>query len=134
MSRATDFAAYEAHYKGLPEATCLQDMTPTPLTTSDAAPETGTVTATGPWVRNPGRPGTVHVELSNTTTPTATVVVEYSNTQTGKGAVVRDTLVLDAAGEGQMSDLFTGSLWVRVRCTAISGSSASVTATLGVGL
>lgn len=128
MSRATDFETF----KSLGDV-YLQDMTPTPLTTADAAPETGTPTAVGRWVKNPGKPGTVHVELSDTTAPSATVVVEYSNTQTLKGPVVRDTLTLNAAGQGQMSDLFTGACWVRVRVTAITGTNASVTAVLSCG-
>lgn len=133
MSRSSDFAQYVANYHGMPPVDALQDMTPTRLSTSDASPATGTVTATGPWIRNCGKIGTIHAEISDTVNPTATLVVEYSNTQTAKGPEVKDTLAFDTAGQGKGSDLLTGWLFVRVRCTAIAGAGAYVTATLGTG-
>lgn len=131
MSRLTDFNAFLALGGNDLQ---LKDMTPTPLTTSDALPSTGTITATGKWVRNPGKAGGIHVEISDTTTPTATVVVEYSNTQSAKGPFITDTLSFTAAGEGQGVPCFNGFQWVRVRVTAISGASAAITATLGMGV
>ena len=103
------------------------------LTTVDATPSSTTSTGTGPWVKNPGKPGTVHAEISDTTNPTATVVVEYSNTLLPKGPVIEDTLTFTTAGQGRGSTLFNGYQYVRIRCTAISGSGAYVLATLGLG-
>lgn len=131
MSRSDDFATYLSNMKGLPPVAQLQDMTPIPLTTSDASPATGTSTATGPWIKNRGTAGWVHVELSDTTSPTATVVVEGSNTQSGKGPVILDTLPLSVAGQGASLVTLMGAVWIRVRVTAISGTNASVTATYG---
>jgi hypothetical protein len=124
MTRTTDFESYR-----LSGDVSISDLTPVELSTADALPETGTATATGPWVRCNSGPGAVHVELSDTTTPTATVVVECSNTRTSKGPVIIDTLALTAAGQGQGSVTFSGYVWVRIRVTAISGTSAKVTAT-----
>jgi hypothetical protein len=127
MSRLTDFKGYQALGGGnMP----LQDMTPTPLTVANLVEGEGA----GSWVRNPGRAGGVHVELSDTTAPSATVVIEYTNTRTAKGSFITDTLTLTVAGEGQGVPCFNGFQWVRVRVTAISGDSASVTATLGMGV
>lgn len=131
MSRSDDFSTYLSNMKGLPPVAQLQDMTPIPLTTSDASPATGTSTATGPWIKNRGTAGWVHVELSDTTSPTATVVVEGSNTQSGKGPAILKTFSLTAAGQGVGLITMVGAVWIRVRVTAISGSSASVTATYG---
>ena len=110
------------------------DMSPIPLTTADAAPETGTATAAGPWIKNLGTPGGIQVVLSNTTTPTATVQVEYSNFNSSaqKGVILNDVLSLTAAGQGAGSILLNGYLYVRIRVTAISGTGAYVTGSLGV--
>lgn len=109
----------------------LQDMTPTPLTAADTTLDSGV----GPWVRNPGKAGGVHVELSDTPASSASVVVEYSNTQSPKGAFADvQTCDLNSAGQGWGLSLLNGFIWVRVRVTAISGAGANVTATLGTGV
>lgn len=126
MSRASDFLNYRSLGDGnLP----LRDLTPVPLTAADTTLNSGV----GPWVRNPGRTGGIHIELSDSVSPTATAVVEYSNTQTAKGAITGDPVVLSGAGAGAGVPCFNGFLWCRVRLTDITGASAFVTATLGIG-
>lgn len=126
MSRATDFASYLQNGD-----VSLTDLTPIELSTVGLitdAPGTGV----GPWVRvgASGKPCCVHAELSDTTTPTATVLVEGSNTRSSKGAALIDTLLLSGAGAGATSVGFSGVVWVRTRLAAISGASAYATATL----
>jgi len=130
MSRSDDFNALVFDAGGAN----LIDMTPTPLTTTDADPATGTVTATGPWRRNLGKPGTVQAMLSDTSASSATLVVEYSMDKAGRTAVVRDTIALTTADPGGSADLLCGFAWFRVRQTAIAGTGAFATSIACLGV
>lgn len=118
MSRSDDVRAMRAEAGGI---AALTDLTPIPLT----------ATGPGEWVRCTGRAGFIHVELSDSTTPAATVKVEASNSKDTTSAVtIAELDSISGAKAGCGCVLFAGPLWVRLNVTAISGAGASVTGTV----
>jgi len=120
MSRATDFAAFQD--LGLlgpgKRPTQLRDMTPVPLTAADTTLDSGV----SRWVRNPGKAGGLHIELSDSTAATAQGVVSFG-----------DTFDIQTPGGGYGVTTLNGFAWVRFRLTGISGAAANVAGTLCVG-
>lgn len=89
---------------------------------------------TGTWVLVPASACTFFAKLSNTTTPTATVEIHgshYSNTTPGAGTLL-STLTLSGAND--VASAWKDYAHYPYKCakvTAISGTSATVTVTLG---
>ena len=74
--------------------------------------------------------GIVNIQawLSNTTTPAATLIVEGSNEETPTNAVTIYTLSISGAAAALGRSFWSGYYWVRVRCSAITGTNATVSA------
>jgi hypothetical protein len=94
-----------------------------------------TATGAGTWIESPYPVCTFEAALSNTTTPTATVEIHGSNSNTttpGAGTLL-GTITLSGASD--VASLSKDSAAYRYKCakvTAISGTSAAVTVTMGV--
>lgn len=92
-------------------------------------------TGAGPWAEFSEPICTFEATLSNTTTPTATVEIHGSNSNTttpGAGTLM-GTITLSGAND--VAGFSKDSASYKYKCakvTAISGTSASVTVTMGV--
>lgn len=119
MTRSDDVKGWNAE-RAKVGVSRIQDMTPTPLT----AP------GFGPWIPCTGKVGNVHLELSDTTTPEATVIVQTSNTKKEGSAVTVFMTTLTGSGAGDSFVPLTGAAWIRVGVPFISGVNAAVSSTL----
>lgn len=97
------------------------DLTPEPLTATNLV---------GPWVLALGRPGFVEVQLSNTTTPEAVVVLEASNMELSNGKQIWGEETLMGASDVAGDIVFAGPVKVRLRVVSITGTNAAVNGTI----
>ena len=88
-----------------------------------------TATGAGSSTLLSGSTHTFQAVLSNTTTPTATVSIEVSNDNTSWSNL--GTIILSGASDTGTVSKIVSWLYVRANVTAISGTSASVTVTMG---
>ena len=86
-------------------------------------------TGSGGPVKNDGAQQTFQATLSNTTTPAATVQIQVSND--GNQWLTLGTITL--SGANATDGFLASTSWDKVRAnvTAISGTSATVTVTMG---
>ncbi len=94
------------------------DLTATPLTTA----------TTGDWVRCSNKVGFIHMKLAGTG-PAATFTIEGSNDSTSTtGATIGTAATMTGVSDYGYT-IETGAVFIRVNCSAISGTGASLTGT-----
>lgn len=89
-----------------------------------------TTTATSGWVHINSFAAVVQAWLADTTTPAATLIIEGSNEDTPTHPVALATVELSGALNANGYSTAAGYYWLRVRISAISGTSAAVTANI----
>ena len=105
-----------------------------PMTTSTGA-LTFSATNTGTWISSSAAPCTFEAILSNTTTPAATVEIHGSNNSTttpGSGTLLGTITLSGASDVASFTAVSSVYAYKCAKVTAISGTNATVTVTMGV--
>lgn len=103
-----------------------------PLLAPSAA-ETFTATGTGAWQAINRVYKSVSANLSNTTTPAATIEIHCTNdpTETPSASSLVATLTMSGAVDTAKMQITNAFVYICAKCTAISGTSATVAVKVG---
>ena len=89
-----------------------------------------TTTVSSGWVHINAFAACIQAWLADTTTPAATLIIEGSNEDVPTHPVALATVELSGALNTNGYSTAAGYYWLRVRISAISGTSAAVTANI----